>query len=821
MKKSNIYLIVALFATILFSTQKGMAQYTIPAKMNWWYESRFGMFIHFGSYSYLAQGEWAMSGNYTKTTYQTQVSAMFNPSKFNAGTIARLAKRAGMKYLVITAKHHEGFCMWPTAVKSFKSIDTTKLYDLREYTSFDKTRDVLKELKDSCDAVGVKFCLYYSILDWNHPSQEISRGNNTNGWYTFSTLTSATAKAKYITDMKAQLKELIDNYHPALLWFDGDWTYQYGDYIYGTTAADKWWTKADGVDLQNYLRALDPNLIMNERVFRSAGLGDWDCSEGSILATANSRPWETCQTMNNSWGYNSGDNKYKTTKALILELVQNVSRDGNYLLNIGPKGDGTVPDESIVRLDSIGNWMDINKSSIYGATRSPYTSEPAWGLYTTKTGKLYAHVFLWPTNGLLKVPSLQSTNTIKKIYLLNDTTTLLNYKDSLGYIWISVPSKAPNSISSVVTIEVAGLPKASTQYTKVTQISVTGQGGLTAIQGDMPTLQMSAAITPGNATDKTVSWAVSDTSIASISNTGFVTAKKSGSVTVTATAKDGSDIIGQIKITITKYTKVTGISVSGQGGLTSVTGVGGTLQMLAAITPTNATDKTVTWTVSDTSMASISNTGLVTAKKIGSLTVTATAKDGSGVFGKTSVTVNTVPPQLIKVSGISVSGQDGLTSVTGVGGTLQMSAAITPTNATDKTVTWAVSDTSLASISNTGLVTAKKAGSLTVTATAKDGSDIFGKTLITVSIVSAISNPRSSSLKIYPNPVKNGMVNLRYDNSSKLIHYSLVDTLGKDELKGTFTHQTTLDLRNYKPGIYLIRVEIDGKTEVQKLVVNR
>ncbi len=636
MKKSHSYLFVFLFVTLLFSTQKIVAQYTIPAKMNWWYESRFGMFIHFGSYSYLGQGEWAMSGNYTKTTYQTQVSAKFNPLNFNAGTIARLAKKAGMKYLVITAKHHEGFCMWPTAVKSFKSIDTTKLYDLREYTSFNKTRDVLKELKDSCDAVGVKFCLYYSILDWNHPSQQISRGNSTNNWYTYSTLTSATAKANYIADMKAQLKELIDNYHPAILWFDGDWTYNYGTYTYGGTNPDKWWTKADGVDLQNYLRGLDPNLLMNERVFRSAGLGDWDCSEGSILATANSRPWETCQTMNNSWGYNSGDHSYKTTKALILELVQNVSRDGNYLLNIGPKGDGTVPSESVSKLDSIGDWMDIYSSGIYGATRSPFSLEPAWGLYTKKSGKLYTQVFSWPTNGLLKVPSL--TNSINKIYLLNDTTTLLNYKDSLGYIRISVPANAPNPISSVVVIDVVGLPKASTQYTKVTGISVTGQSGLTTIQG-----------------------------------------------------------------------------------------IGSTLKMLAAITPTTATDKTVIWTVSDSTIASISNTGLITAKKIGSVTVTATAKDGS---------------------------------------------------------------------------------------------DNFGQAKITVSAVSAISNPTSSSLKVYPNPANKGIVNIQYVNSFNLTSYTLTDILGREKLKGSFMNQIILDLRNCKQGTYFVKVENDGNSEERKLLVN-
>jgi alpha-L-fucosidase len=534
------------------------AQYTIPAKMNWWYESRFGMFIHFGSYSYLAQGEWAMSGNYTKATYQTQVSAKFNPTSFNAGTIARLAQKAGMKYLVITAKHHEGFCMWPTAVKSFKSIDTTKLYDLREYTPFNKTRDIMKELKDSCDAVGVKFCLYYSILDWNHPSQQISRGSSANNWYTYSTMASDTARTNYIRDMKLQLKELIDNYHPAVLWFDGDWTYNYGTYNYATTPADKWWTKADGEDLQNYLRGLDPNLLINERVFRSAGLGDWMCPEGVIPATPESRPWETCQTMNNSWGYNSSDNNYKSADTLIRQLVEIVSKDGNFLLNIGPKGDGTVPAQSATILGKMGEWMDIFSESIYGATRSPYITTPSWGRFTKKNGKLYAHVFSWPSTGLLKVPSLR--NTINKIYLLNDTNTLLNYKDSLGYIRISVPDTAPDKINSVVVIEVLGLPVPTNEYLKTTSIALKGRNGANQISpGD--TLRILATITPSKAPDKVVIWSVSDSTIASIDKSGLLTAKKEGKVTVIATAIDSIEIQGKIVIEISGQTNIIGTSI--------------------------------------------------------------------------------------------------------------------------------------------------------------------------------------------------------------------------------------------------------------------
>jgi alpha-L-fucosidase len=319
----------------------------------------------------------------------------------------------------------------------------------------------------------VKFCLYYSILDWNHPSQEISRGNKENNWYTYSTLTSATAKTNYIADMKAQLKELIDRYHPAILWFDGDWTYEYGTYNYETTKPDKWWTKADGVDLYNYLIGLDPNLLVNERFFRSAGLGDWMCPEGVIPANPESRPWETCQTMNNSWGYNASDTKYKSTDSLIRELVDIVSKDGNYLLNIGPKGDGTVPDQSVNLLSSMGKWMDIYCESIYGATRSPYSNVPSWGRFTKKDGKLYAHVFSWPSNGLLKVPSLK--NTINKIYLLNDPNTSLKYKDSLGYITISVPATAPDKINSVVVIEVSGLPM---EFIKTTSLLLKDRNGV-------------------------------------------------------------------------------------------------------------------------------------------------------------------------------------------------------------------------------------------------------------------------------------------------------------------------------------------------------
>jgi len=449
---------IALMLLMLTSTAIMTAQYKVPSKMDWWYEARFGMFIHFGSYIYLGHGEWAYFTDtnpiWTKSTYQAQVSAKFNPTNFNAGTIARLAKNSGMKYLVITAKHHEGFCIWKTAVQSFKDVTGTTIFDLPDFTNF-KARDILMELKDSCDAIGIKFCLYYSIMDWNHSSQEVNRTTY------YSTMASMTARTNYLTDMKAQLSELVTKYHPAILWFDGDW-----DGNVTPQTLNDWRNERDGQDLYKYMIGLDSNIIVNERVKRDFGLGDYAVAENGVPLTPMNRQWETCNTMNNSWGYNATDLSFKTTDSLIHEMVRVVSRDGNYLLNIGPKGDGTVPDQSASILNSFGNWMDKYSQSIYGTTRSPFSSEPKWGVYTKKDGKLYAHIFWWPTNGLLEVPSL--ANTINSVYLLNDTSTSLTYSDSSGYIRVSIPVNAPDPINSVLVIDMSGVPSAySGQINKV------------------------------------------------------------------------------------------------------------------------------------------------------------------------------------------------------------------------------------------------------------------------------------------------------------------------------------------------------------------
>ncbi|HYH01629.1 MAG TPA: alpha-L-fucosidase, partial [Bacillota bacterium] len=446
-KQLGFFLILSLLLGFLLTLNcpNTAATYSVPDKMAWWYDARFGMFIHFGSYSYLGHGEWAYAlEGWSKANYQTQVSANFNPINFDATAIANAAKKAGMKYLVITAKHHEGFAMWNSQVASFKDYTGTTLYNLYNYTPFKNSgRDILMELKNACETAGIKFCLYYSILDWNHPSQSGT---------SFTTMASMTARASYITDMKAQLRELITKYQPAVLWFDGDWTYNSV-----SPTLSSWWTKADGEDLYKYVTDLDPNLIINERICRGFGIGDFNCPEQTVPTTPQSRQWETCQTMNSAWGYNaSAEYSYKSVKSLIQELVTVVSRDGNYLLNIGPAGDGSVTPGSLNVLTGFQPWMATYSDSIYGTTGTPFMNansfnEPAWGRYTKKTNKLFAHVFTWPTNGTLTISGI--SNAISKIYLMNNRGTLLSYRVNVNNIDIAVPVNAPDANVSVICIE--------------------------------------------------------------------------------------------------------------------------------------------------------------------------------------------------------------------------------------------------------------------------------------------------------------------------------------------------------------------------------
>lgn len=390
-----------------------VAQEIKPAldRMEWFREAKFGMFIHWGVYSELAgyyngergwkYAEHIMDRSRIPVDAYERIAAGFNPVDFDAAEWVQIAKDAGMKYMVITAKHHDGFCMYDS--------DFTD-YDIVQWTPFQ--RDPIQELADACKAAGgIRFCIYYSHMDWHykhgHPDYDDYRLN--------------------------QVIELVDKYDPGILWFDD----------YGFFGNER---------LLNALRARDVDLLLNERVTRrDQGDGDFTCSEQHIPGKTIAHDWETCMTLNDSWGYHKGDHNWKSTADLLKKMIDVNSKGGNFLLNIGPDGQGVIPVPSVERLREVGAWMQVNGEAIYGSTAAPF-ERPAWGRYTKKPGKLYAHVFQWPADAKLNL-SL-SGQKVSKAYLLADKqqTPLLIQQTEAG-VSIDLPTTAPDSIASVIVIE--------------------------------------------------------------------------------------------------------------------------------------------------------------------------------------------------------------------------------------------------------------------------------------------------------------------------------------------------------------------------------
>ncbi len=354
-------------------------------RMAWFTDAKFGLFIHYGVYSTLG-GEWKGEpvpryaewiqrwGKITPEEY-IPLAADFSPDALDADQWVKAAKDAGMKYMVITTKHHEGFCLWDSALTE---------YDLGEATTFD--RDILGELKAACDKYGIAFGTYYSIIDWHHPSQRAEQALNR---------TPMRDKAGYVKYMKGQLKELIDRYDPAIMWFDGDWT--------------DWWTMDDGADLYNYLRALSPDMIINNRVAkRKEFKKDFGTPENFTPGAALDHNWEACWTVNHSWGFKKSDTNWKSNEVLVQKLIDIVVKGGNLLLNVGPQADGSWPDAAFGQLGAMGGWIAQCPDAIYEA-EFVAAAEPAWGRIAQRrgsdeqNGELFAYVFQWPENGKLKV----------------------------------------------------------------------------------------------------------------------------------------------------------------------------------------------------------------------------------------------------------------------------------------------------------------------------------------------------------------------------------------------------------------------------------
>jgi alpha-L-fucosidase len=413
------------------------------ARMAWWRDAQFGMSIHWGAYSvpagvYHGQriggiGEWIMNSAKVPIPEYEQFAHAFNPTKYDAEQWVRTAKDAGMKYIILTSKHHDGFALFDSKVSTYDVVDAAAYH-----------KDALKALAEAAHRQGMKFGVYYSIMDWHHPDAQAPSTPN----YNARDFKNPNFNRYVETYMKPQLKELLTQY-PAIdvLWFDGEWV------------AD--WSDAQGRQLYDWLRTIKPSLIINNRVGHSragmAGMsanadapGDFGTPEQQVPATGlPGVDWETCMTMNDTWGFKSFDDGWKDTRTLVRTMIDAASKGGNFLLNVGPTSAGEIPPESVARLREMGKWMRDNGESIYATSASPVAA-PAWGRYTSKTGRIYAHVFDWPKDHRLALTGLAAAP--KAAYLLVDKKPLAVEQTPDGFS-VKLPDVAPSSISSVVVIE--------------------------------------------------------------------------------------------------------------------------------------------------------------------------------------------------------------------------------------------------------------------------------------------------------------------------------------------------------------------------------
>jgi alpha-L-fucosidase len=405
-------------------------------RTRWFREAKFGLFIHWGPYSVLGRHEWARHKLQIPQAQYDVYARAFNPVKFNADEWTDLAKAAGVRYLVITSKHHDGFSIYRSKVSD---------YDM-EITPY--RGDPLKDLATSARRKGLPLGFYHSIMDWHHPDYRPRRA-----WEYPTSYKEGGDFNAYIDFMKRQLEELLSNYGDvATIWFDGEWEHSVAE------------TRSD--EIYDFIRRLQPNTLINDRLYKreSGTRADFGTPEQFVPATGvkdpNGKPalWESCVTINaDAWGYNKYETEFKTERDLIRMLVEVVSKGGNLLLNVGPRPDGTIQEEFVQRLRAIGRWMDRHGDAIYGTTASPFARLPFFGRATVKDSMLYLHVFDWPRDGRLRVPGLQ--NAVFKATLLGlPDSKLATERDGSDWI-IRLPATAPDETASVIALQLDGAPQ--------------------------------------------------------------------------------------------------------------------------------------------------------------------------------------------------------------------------------------------------------------------------------------------------------------------------------------------------------------------------
>ena len=405
-------------------------------RLAWWSEARFGMFIHWGLYSQdgcfykgtNGGSEHMMLRLKIPLADYARIADDFNPADFNADEWVRIAKDAGMKYMVLTSKHHDGFAMYASETNDYNIVERTPWH-----------RDPVRELAEACRQAGLKFGVYYSLgRDWADPDVPTRDGYRSNTWdYPAE---SKKVFARYFErKVKPQITELLTHYGPiAVLWFD----------------TPEQISAAESHELVALIHRLQPDCIINSRV--GHGLGDYGVSEQKIPGGADAKPWETCMTLNGHWGYFKGDEKWKPAPTVIHNLVDIISKGGNYLLNVGPTGKGVIPAGAVADLSAVGAWMQVNGEAIYGTKAGPLKTAPSWGRVTQKGDNIYLHVFDWPKDGKLVVPEIGTTQAVVTAHLLADKSgARLNLKQdaAAGTVVIDVPAQPLDPVDTVVVLQ--------------------------------------------------------------------------------------------------------------------------------------------------------------------------------------------------------------------------------------------------------------------------------------------------------------------------------------------------------------------------------
>jgi alpha-L-fucosidase len=390
-------------------------------RMKWWHQARFGMFIHFGVYSTIARHEWEMENEAVPISEYTAHAKLFKPARGSAREWARLAKAAGMKYMVLTTKHHEGFCNFNTKLTDYNAVKQGPGYD------------IVGEYVEAARAEGMRVGFYYSLMDWHHPDGA-------------RCATDEAARKRFVEYTHGLIRELLTNYGKIdVLWYDVAWPLD----------ANGW----ESVRMNEMIFSLQPDIIVNNRNKLD---GDFSTPEQRIEASKGDRAWESCMTLNDSWGYQRADDNWKSAKTVIRNLVT-CSRDGgNYLLNIGPKPDGSIPPESVKVLTEVGRWMQTNGGTIYGSDMcQPRRS--AYAGYTRKGNTLYMHVHFWPGE-YVAICGLK--NKVQSVRIMKTGEKVPFTQDGFQTKLTGLPMEAPDSPVTTIAIECDGEPQQDNIYVR-------------------------------------------------------------------------------------------------------------------------------------------------------------------------------------------------------------------------------------------------------------------------------------------------------------------------------------------------------------------